>query len=127
VSIPVAFAARVARAPDAVAVTFEGLSVTYRELEEAANRVAHLLAGHGVGPGECVGLLFSRSVQAVVAMLAVLKTGAAYLPMDPALPGARVQFMVADAAPIVALSTADLAHRLGGCDLLVIDIDDPAV
>ncbi|ETW24613.1 gramicidin synthetase, partial [Mycobacterium gastri 'Wayne'] len=127
VSIPAAFAARVARAPDAVAVTFEGLSVTYRELEQAANRLAHLLAEHGVGPGECVGLLFSRSVQAIVAILAVLKTGAAYLPIDPALPGARLQFMVADAAPIVALSTADLAHRLGGCDLLVIDIDDPAV
>ena len=80
------FAAQVARTPEAVALTFEGRSMTYRELEEAANRLAHLLAGHGVGPGECVALLFTRSAEAIVAMLAVLKTGAAYLPIDPALP-----------------------------------------
>ena len=87
VSIPVLFAAQVARTPEAVAVTFEGRSMTYRELEEAANRLAHLLAGHGVGPGQCVALLFSRSAEAIVAILAVLKTGAAYLPIDPAHAG----------------------------------------
>ena len=61
VSVPVLFAAQVARAPEAVAVSFEGRSMTYRELDEAANRLAHLLAGHGAGPGQCVALLFSRS------------------------------------------------------------------
>ena len=91
VSIPVLFAAQVARAPEAVAVTFEDLSMTYRELDEAANRLAHLLAGHGVGPGECVALLLARSAEAIVAILAVLKTGAAYLPIDPALPTARMR------------------------------------
>ena len=101
--------------------------MTYRELEEAANRLAHLLAGHGVGPGQCVGLLLSRSAEAIVAILAVLKTGAAYLPIDPALPAARIGFMVADAAPIAAITTTGLADRLHGCDLAVIDIDDPAV
>ena len=55
VSIPVLFAAQVARAPEAVAVTFEGRSMTYRELDEAANRLAHLLAGHGAGPGAACG------------------------------------------------------------------------
>ena len=60
-------------------------------------------------------------------MLAVLKTGAAYLPIDPALPAARIEFMLADAAPIAAITTAGLADRLDGCDLLVIDVDDPAV
>src|SRR5262249_46175256 len=59
VSIPALFAEWVARTPDAVAVTFEGRSMTYREVEEAANRVAHLLAAQGAGPGECVALLFS--------------------------------------------------------------------
>ena len=68
--------------------------MTYREVEEAANRLAHLLAGHGVGAGQCVGLLVERSAQAVVAMLAVLKTGAAYLAIDPGLPDARIGFMV---------------------------------
>ena len=121
------FAAQVARTPEAVAVTFEGRSMTYRELEEAANRLAHLLAGHGVGPGQCVALLLERSAEAIVAMLAVLKTGAAYLPIDPALPAARIGFMLADAAPIAAITTAGLADRLDGCDLLVIDVDDPAI
>ena len=127
VSIPVLFAAQVARAPEAVAVTFGGLSMTYRELDEAANRLAHLLAAHGVGPGECVALLFSRSAEAIVALLAVLKTGAAYLPIDPAHPADRIEFMLYDAAPIAALTTTGLAERLDGCDLLVIDIDDPRI
>ena len=100
VSVPVLFAARVAETPDAVAISFEGRSLTYREVEEAANRLAHLLAGRGVGPGGCVALLFSRSAEAIVAMLAVLKTGAAYLAIDPTLPDARIGFMVADAVPI---------------------------
>ena len=127
VSIPALFAAQVARAPEAVALSFEGRSMTYRELEEAANRLAHLLAGHGVGPGACVALLVSRSAEAIVAILAVLKTGAAYLPIDPAVPAARIEFMLADAAPIAAVTTTGLAERLDGYDLLVIDVDDPAV
>ena len=76
---------------------------------------------------QCVALLFSRSAEAIVAILAVLKTGAAYLPIDPALPAARIGFMVADAAPIAAITTAGLAERLDGCDLPVIDVDDPAL
>ena len=130
VSIPVLFAAQVALAPEAVAISCGERSWTYRELEEAANRLAHLLAGQGVGPGACVALLFSRSAEAIVAILAVLKTGAAYLPIDPAVPAARIEFMVADAAPIAAITTTELRPRLNGCDLLVIDvgdIGDPAV
>ena len=94
VSIPPLFAAQVARTPEAVAVTFDGRSMTYRELEEAANRLAHLLAAHGVGSGACVALLTSRSAEAIVAVLAVLKTGAAYLFIDPALPASRIEFML---------------------------------
>ncbi len=127
VSVPVLFAAQVARTPEAVALTFGDLSMTYRELDEAANRFAHLLSGYGVGPGACVALLLERSAQAVVAMLAVLKTGAAYLPIDPALPAARIGFMLTDAAPMAAITTTGLAERLDGCDLLVIDVEDPAV
>ena len=127
VSIPVLFAAQVARTPEAVAITFEGRSMTYREVEEAANRLAHLLAGQGAGPGQCVALLLERSAEAIVAMLAVLKTGAAYLPIDPMLPAARIGFMVADAAPIAAITTTGLADRLDGCDLLVIDVEDPRI
>ena len=122
VSVPALFAAQVARAPEAVAVTFGDRSLTYRELDEAANRFAHLLSGYGVGPGARVALLLERSAQAVVAMLAVLKTGAAYLAIDPALPAARMQFMLDDAAPIAVITTAGLRSRLDGCDLAVIDI-----
>ena len=98
-------------------MTFEGRSMTYRELEEAANRLAHLLVAQGVGPGQCVALLLERSVEAIVAMLAVLKTGAAYLAIDPGLPAARIGFMLDDAAPIAAITTTGLRSRLDGHDL----------
>ena len=127
VSVPVVFAEHVARSPEAVAVSFEGRSLSYRELDEAANRLAHLLAGRGVGPGQCVALLVERSAQAVVAMLAVLKTGAAYLAIDPGLPDARIAFMLGDAAPIAAITATGLRSRLDGYDLAVIDIDDPRI
>ena len=126
VSIPVLFAAQVARAPAAVAVTCGGLSLTYRELDDAASRLAHLLAAHGVGPGQSVALLFSRSAEAIVAMLAVLKAGAAYLPIDPALPSARIAFMLGDAAPSAAITTTGLRPRLDGHDVVVIDIENTA-
>ena len=125
VSIPALFDAQVARAPEGVALSCAGRSMTYRELDEAANRLAHLLAGRGVGPGERVALLLSRSAEAVVAILAVLKTGAAYVPIDPAHPDARIGFLLADAAPIAAITTPGLRPRLDGCDLPVIDVDDP--
>ncbi|WP_062900145.1 amino acid adenylation domain-containing protein [Mycobacterium avium] len=127
VSIPDLFAAHVAGTPDAVAVSFGGRSVSYRQLDEASNRLAHLLVARGVGPGERVALLFSRSVDAVVAMLAVLKTGAAYLPIDPGVPDERVGFVLADAAPIAAITGTGLAERLGGQDVAVIGVDDPDV
>ena len=102
-------------------------SCTYRELDEAANRLAHLLAAQAVGPGSFVALLFSHSAEAIVAMLAVLKTGAAYLPIDPALPAARIAFMLDDAAAVAAITTSGLADRLPGHDVPVIDVDDPAL
>src|SRR5262249_40410809 len=126
-SIPALFAAQVARTPEAVAISCGERSWTYRELDEAANRLAHLLAGHGAGPGARVALLLSRSADAVVAILAVLKTGAAYLAIDPIHPDARIEFMLADAAPMAAITTTGLADRLDGHDLLVIDIDDPRI
>ena len=127
VSIPALFTAQVARTPTAVALVCGERSWTYREVEEAANRLAHLLTGQGAGPGQCVALLLERSAEAIVAIMAVLKTGAAYLPIDPVLPAARIGFMIADAAPIAAITTRGLADRLDGCDLLVIDINDPRI
>jgi glycopeptidolipid biosynthesis protein len=126
VSVPVLWAGQVARAPDVVALTCAGRSMTYREVDQAANRLAHLLTAHGAGPGNCVAVLFSRCAEAIVAILAVLKSGAAYLPIDPAVPRARLEFIVGDAAPIAAITTADLAERLTGLDLRVLDFADPA-
>ncbi|WP_343574516.1 amino acid adenylation domain-containing protein [Mycobacterium sp.] len=126
-SIPAVFAAQVQRAPEAVAIVCGDLSLTYHQLEEAANRLAHLLADHGVGPGQHVALLFTRSTEAIVAILAVLKTGAAYVPIDPAVPASRIEFMLDDAAPIAAITTAELRPRLDGRDLLVIDVEDPVI
>ncbi|HET9892713.1 MAG TPA: amino acid adenylation domain-containing protein, partial [Mycobacterium sp.] len=126
-SIPELFATQVARTPEAVALTFEGRSMTYRDLDDVANRLAHLLADHGVGPGQRVALLFSRSAEAIAAILAVLKTGAAYLPIDPMVPAARVEFLLRDARPIAAVTTSGLAERLDGHDLLVIHFDDPRI
>ncbi|WP_156660792.1 amino acid adenylation domain-containing protein, partial [Mycobacterium sp. 852002-10029_SCH5224772] len=126
-SVPTLFAEQVARAPDAVALSFEDRSWTHRELDEAANRLAHRLAGFGVGPGERVALLFGRSADAIVAILAVLKAGAAYLPIDPGLPAERIGFMLSDAAPMAAISTGELATRLRGHHVVVLDVNDPAV
>lgn len=87
-SIPALFAAQVARAADAVAITCGERSFTYREVEESANRLAHLLVGQGAGPGQRVAVVIPRSAEAVIAIFAVLKTGAAYVPIDPSVPAA---------------------------------------
>jgi amino acid adenylation domain-containing protein len=110
-----------------VAITFEGRSISYGELDEAANRLAHLLVDRGVGVGDRVGLVLPRSGEAIAAILAVLKAGAAYVPIDPGLPDARIGFILADAAPVAVITTAGLAGRFAGHGVMVIDIDDPAV
>ncbi|MEC4835664.1 non-ribosomal peptide synthase/polyketide synthase [Mycobacteroides chelonae] len=125
-SIPALFAEQAMRTPESVAISFDGRGMTYGELDDAANRLAHRLTTHGVRPGGCVALLAERSAEAIVAMLAVLKTGAAYLPIDAALPDARIEFMLVDAAPVAALTTAGLADRMAGYDLVVMDICDSA-
>ena len=127
VSIPVLFAAQAARTPDAVAIRCRHRSVTYRELDETSNRLAHLLTGHRAGPGTCIALLAPRSAEAITAILAVLKTGAAYLPIDPATPDARITFLLTDAAPIAAITPRGLADRLNGSGLPVIDPTDPRI
>lgn len=127
VTIPALFAEQVVRAPDAVALVSGDRSWTYRELDEASNRLAHVLAEHGAKPGATVAFLIPRSGEAILSILSVLKTGAAYLPVDPAHPDARIGFMMSDAKPVAALTTADLRSRLDQYDLAVIDMADPAI
>ncbi|KOX18394.1 non-ribosomal peptide synthetase [Saccharothrix sp. NRRL B-16348] len=102
-TIPALFAAQAARTPDAVAVTGAGVSLTYRELDERANQVAHHLIGVGAGPDSLVALRLPRSADLVVAVLGVLKAGAAYLPLDLSYPAERIRYMIADARPAVVL------------------------
>ncbi|CAN7434021.1 amino acid adenylation domain-containing protein [Bosea sp. LjRoot237] len=98
------FAAQVAAQPRAVALSLGGASLSYAELDERAERLAHQLTAMGAKPGTIVGLCLPRSLDLIVALLAILKSGAAYLPLDPAYPGERLAFMVedADASIIVA-------------------------
>ncbi|HEX8613864.1 MAG TPA: amino acid adenylation domain-containing protein [Telluria sp.] len=94
--------------PHAVAVEFDESRLTYRELNEQANQLAHYLRTRGVGPDERVALCLERSLEMVVAILAVLKAGGAYVPLDPAYPPERLAFMLADCAPRVLLSQAGI-------------------
>ncbi|WP_443677792.1 amino acid adenylation domain-containing protein [Mycobacterium angelicum] len=123
-TVPELFAAQVERTPEATALVDAAGSLTYRELDAAAKRVAQQLADRGVGAGDVVALLAPRCSQAIIGILAVLKTGAAYLPIDPAHPDARVSFMISDATPCAALTTTGLAARLDAHELAVIDIDE---
>ena len=96
--------------PDQVAIRHQGAELTYRELEQRSHQLAHALRRHGIGPGHIVALLLDRGPHLVVAELAVLTAGAAWLPLDPQLPPARLAFMTADAAVPLVLTTTDLAH-----------------
>ncbi|MFD9618913.1 amino acid adenylation domain-containing protein [Streptomyces virginiae] len=117
------FAARAAASPDAVAVVAGDERLTFAELEDRAGRLAALLAGRGVGPDTVVALAVPRSAGTVVATLAVLKAGGAYLPLDLDHPAERIAYMLGDAAPVCAVTTRAVADRLPGVDLVV--LDDP--
>ena len=105
-------AAQAARTPDSPAVTFEGASLTYRELTGRADRLARHLRGLGVGPDVLVGLCAERSLEMMVGLLAVLKAGGAYVPLDPGYPAERLAFMLADSAVPVLLTQERLAAGL---------------
>src|SRR6185312_13565195 len=126
-SIPALFGAWVERVPRATAISCGGRSWTYEQVESDANRLAHLLVEKGVRRGQGVGLLLERSPEAVIAILGVLKAGAAYVPLDPAVPAARIGFMVADAGVRVVVTSAGLRSRLGDFGGVVVEIDDPAL
>ncbi|MFL6284301.1 MAG: amino acid adenylation domain-containing protein, partial [Pyrinomonadaceae bacterium] len=114
------FEAQVARTPDAGALTSEGVTLSYAELNARANQLARQLRDSGVRRGAVVGILMERSVEMVVALYATLKAGAAYLPLDPAYPTQRLSFMVEDAGARVILAQQHLTERVSGCDTRVL-------
>ena len=110
------FEAQVKRTPQATAVVFGSERVSYDELNRRANRLAHYLRKNGVRPEERVGICAERGVEMVVGLLAVLKAGGAYMPLDPKYPEERLQYMVKDSAPVAVLtqkSTDGLLRRVG--------------
>ena len=105
-TVPELFAGWVAGCPDAVAVVCDGAHVSYGELDRRAGRVAEVLAAQGAGPEAVVAVMLDRSVDLVVALLGVLKAGAAYLPVDPAYPAERIGYVLGDACPVLLLTSA---------------------
>ncbi|MEU9835857.1 amino acid adenylation domain-containing protein [Streptosporangium sp. NPDC048047] len=118
--------AQAERTPDAVAVTFDGGSLTYAELDERAGRIAGVLRENGAGPGSLVGVCAERSLELVPALLGVLKAGSAYVPLDPDYPADRLAFMIEDAGAPVLLTQEHLVPRLPGVTATVLTLDTPA-
>ncbi|MGH3839225.1 MAG: AMP-binding protein, partial [Pseudonocardiaceae bacterium] len=126
VTLPVLFETQVQATPQAVAVVFEDTRLTYSQLNAKANQLAHALIGRGVGPEQIVALALPRSPALVVSILAVLKSGAAYLPVDPGYPAARISFMFHDAQPVLLLAdTQTLGCVPEGAATSGLVLDDP--
>ncbi|MGH3699607.1 MAG: amino acid adenylation domain-containing protein, partial [Pseudonocardiaceae bacterium] len=124
-NLPTLFETQVGATPDAIAVVFEDTTLTYAQLNTRANHLAHVLINHGVGPEQIVALALPRSVELVVSILAVLKAGAAYLPLDTDYPPARITFMLRDAQPALLLTTIQIENALPDPDLTRLVLDDP--
>jgi amino acid adenylation domain-containing protein len=118
------FEEQVRRAPSALAVVYEGHSLTYAELNARANKLARYLRHRRIGPDQLVGICVERSLEMVVGVLGILKAGGAYVPLDPSHPNERLQYMLADAAPRVLLTQAHLRDRLPSSDAEVITLDE---
>ncbi|MGH3784611.1 MAG: amino acid adenylation domain-containing protein, partial [Pseudonocardiaceae bacterium] len=114
---------QVGRAPDAVAVVCEGVELSYGELNARANRLARLLMECGAGPERLVALALPRSVDLVVALLAVLKAGAGYLPIDLGYPAERIAFVLTDADPVLVVTTTTLADDVPASEVRRVVLD----
>ena len=118
------FEEQVERTPNAVAVSYKNLPLTYSELNQRANQLAHYLRNLGVGPDSRVGICLERGFEMLVGLLAVLKAGGAYVPLDPAYPRERLHFMLHDSAPAVLLTQRHLRGLFTGIseELPVLDV-----
>jgi nonribosomal peptide synthetase DhbF len=124
-TLPALIEAQVAHTPAATALVCEDASLSYAELNARANRLARLLIAEGAGPEGIVALALPRSAEMIIALLAILKSGAAYLPIDPDYPSERIAFMLDDARPARLITTAALAGTLPGATPVLL-LDDAA-
>ena len=122
-TIPELFAQQAARTPDAVALVFDDATLSYRELDTRANQLAHHLRTLGAGPETIVGLCVERSFDMVIALIGILKAGAAYLPLDPDYPQQRLRFMLDDAAAPILITHGALRSRLPEHHARIVDLD----
>ncbi|CAL9674532.1 Dimodular nonribosomal peptide synthase (plasmid) [Streptomyces sp. enrichment culture] len=122
------FEAQADATPGNTAISFEDTRLTYAELNKRANRLAHLLIKRGVGPEDVVALALPRSADLLVSVLAVLKSGAAYLPLDLDCPADRITFMLGDIRPACVISSRDQARELPplACPLIPLDAPEPS-
>ncbi|MFD4657651.1 amino acid adenylation domain-containing protein [Kitasatospora sp. NPDC058444] len=124
-TLPELFEAAAATNPTSVAVSYRDEQLDYTELSARADRLARLLAAEGIGPGTIVALALPRSLELVVALLAVAKSGAAYLPLDPDYPADRLAYMLADAAPAALLTDRATAPRMPAHEVRQLLVDGP--
>jgi natural product biosynthesis luciferase-like monooxygenase protein len=117
------FEQQAARTPDAVAIAFRGQSLTYRELNEHANRVARRLQALGVGPDVMVGIYLQRSIEMMVGLLGILKAGGAYVPLDPGYPAERISVMLEDSKAPIIITDEVLAKKLPRHDARLLFLD----
>ncbi|MRG98513.1 amino acid adenylation domain-containing protein, partial [Polyangium spumosum] len=117
------FEEQAARTPDAVALVFAEQQLTYRELDQRSNQLAHYLRALGVGPEVLVGLCVERSPEMVVGLLGILKAGGAYVPLDPGYPRERLAYMLTDARPAVLLTQERLHDRLSAHESVTVHLD----
>jgi amino acid adenylation domain-containing protein len=125
-TLPELFEAQVTRTPDAVAVVCEGAGLSYAELDARANRLARYLVSLGAGPERLVAVAMERSAELVVVLLAVLKAGAAYLPLDPEYPAERIAYMLSDAAAVLLVCDQAMVGRAPAGILPWVVVDDEA-
>lgn len=124
------FEAQVQQHPDAIAVRFSGQSLTYQELSDRSNQLAHYLKKLGVNSEVIVGICLKPSLDMIIAMLAILKAGGAYLPLDPSYPSERLNFMVEDAKVSILVTHSAIIHQLQSsihCHLICLDKEEEII
>ncbi|QHD06666.1 non-ribosomal peptide synthetase [Pseudomonas sp. R76] len=115
--------AQAARTPSAIAAVYQGRQLTYAELNQQANLLAHHLLALGVKPDDRVAIVARRGLDTLAGLLAILKAGACYVPVDPSHPAERLNYLLTDSAPVAVLTQQSLLERLPALDVPVIDLD----